>query len=138
MNELSLGLKLDFRNKFADKRLAIRGGLIASGMLRSTDSSVRQSFSTKASQKATYRFFNNEKITETELIDTCIERTALLCAGRQVLVVSDRTEINLQSHAGRMTAASGVGVVGNTTDLVFFAHLGLVIAPVAYQAVGLK
>lgn len=100
------------------------------------NSSIRRSANTKAEQKATYRFLENEKVTEQELIESCCERTSELCNGKHLLVLNDTSEINLQRHSGRIQPEKGIGVVGNDTDLGFFAHLGLVVDIDSYQAIG--
>lgn len=99
-------------------------------------SSIRRSTNTKAEQKATYRFLENEKVTEQELIESCCERTSELCNDKHLLVLNDTSEINLQRHSGRIQSEKGVGVVGNNKDIGFFAHLGLVVDINAYQAIG--
>lgn len=45
-------------------------------------------------------------------------------AGRHVLAIQDTTEINYQAHARRV---SGLGTVGNGTDVGFFLHPVLVV-----------
>ncbi len=52
------------------------------------------------------------------------------------LVLNDTSEINLDSHAGRLQRDSGIGLVGNNKNIGFFAHLGLVIDIDTYQAIG--
>jgi hypothetical protein len=47
-------------------------------------------------------------------------------AGKHVLAISDTSEINLQSHQGRLKP-EGVGVVGNNKDVGFFIHPTLVV-----------
>jgi hypothetical protein len=100
------------------------------------NSSIRRSTNTRAEQKGTYRFLENEKVTEEELIESCCERTSELCKDRHVLVLNDTSEINLQRHSGRIQPGKGVGLVGNNQDIGFFAHLGLVVDINAYQAIG--
>lgn len=46
--------------------------------------------------------------------------------GRQVLAISDSSEINLQAHAGRLHP-EGQGVVGNNRDIGFFIHPTMVV-----------
>ncbi len=99
-------------------------------------SSIRQTANSKAEQKAMYRFLDNENVTESELIGCCLEKTRSLCKDKHLLVLNDTSEINMQSHVGRMQTGSGVGLVGNNHDLGFFAHLGLVIDIESYQAIG--
>lgn len=105
-------------------------------LFRSRESSVRQTADTRAEQKATYRFLSNENVTEAELIESCCERTSQLCNGKHLLVLNDTTEINMQSHVGRMQSKTGIGLAGNNKDLGFFAHVGLVIDILSYQAIG--
>ena len=54
-----------------------------------------------------------------KLIEGACAGTAERCLGRHILAIQDSSEINLQSHAGRVR---GLGTVGNGTDLGFFVH----------------
>lgn len=105
-------------------------------LFSSRESSIRQSSDDVAEQKGAYRFLNNEKVSEDELIESCCERTKLLCKGKHLLVLNDTTEVNMQKHSGRLQSEKGIGLVGNNKDVGFFAHLGLVIDIEAYQAIG--
>ena len=58
-------------------------------------------------------------MTTKELIDGACAGIGLRSSGRHVLVIQDTSEINLQRHADRV---SGLGTVGNGTDLGFFIH----------------
>jgi hypothetical protein len=136
MISLYKGMQLDFTGKFQDKRLAKRGATIMKSLFSSQDSSIRQSSDNVAQQKGAYRFLNNKKVSEQELIDSCYERTKILCKDKHLLVLNDTTEINLQQHSGRLQSEKGIGLVGNNTDVGFFTHLGLVIDTEAYQAIG--
>ncbi|WP_445956990.1 IS4 family transposase [Yeosuana sp.] len=106
------------------------------GLFISRDSCIRRSSDNAAQQKAAYRFLDNEKVTEQELIEVCCERTKVLCKDKHVLVLNDTSEINLQRHVGRLKPDEGVGLVGNNKDVGFFAHLGLVVDIEADQAIG--
>jgi len=104
-------------------------------LFTSRHSSIRQTADTKAEQKAMYRFLANENVSETELIESCLERTSSLCKDKHLLVLNDTSELNMQSHVGRMKTESGIGLAGNN-ELGFFMHLGLVVDIEAYQAIG--
>ena len=56
------------------------------------------------------------------LSDHCQQQVA----GRHVLAIQDTSEINVQAHAGRLTAEN-LGVVGNNKDIGFFLHPTLVL-----------
>lgn len=129
-------LSLDFSNKFGDLRLSKRGTTIMNSLLLGQSCSIRQLSSDRAKQKGMYRFLDNEQVREEDLIAACQERTGSLCNDRHLLVLNDTTEINLQQHAGRIKTLSGIGPVGNNTDIGFFAHLGLVVDVEKYQAIG--
>lgn len=58
-------------------------------------------------------------MTTEELIDGVCVGTGARSAGRHVLAIQDTSEINLQAHANRV---SGLGTVGNGTDVGFFVH----------------
>lgn len=107
-----------------------------SELFKSRSSSIRQSFKSRAVQKSAYRFLNNESVTEAALIESCIDCSRKLCAGRHLLVLNDTTEINLQHHAGRLRSDSGIGLVGNNADVGFFAHLGLTYDIEMEQVIG--
>jgi hypothetical protein len=105
-------------------------------LFSSQKSCISQASKNRAEQKAAYRFLENENVTEQELIDACCQRTEILSQGKNVLVLNDTTEINLQHHRGRIASGTGIGSVGKNTDIGFFAHLGLVVDIEAYQAIG--
>jgi hypothetical protein len=81
-------------------------------------------------QVSYYRFFNNEKVTEEALkrcaIDHCVAESGAL---EEVLLIEDTTELNLEAHRHRITDETGLGVVGNGSDLGFFCHPTIVVNP---------
>lgn len=87
---------------------------------------IRQISQNWAEQIGYYRFLENEKVTISELVRSLSDHCSQQVEGRHILALSDTSEINLQSHSGRLKA-EGVGVVGNNRDVGFFIHptLGL-------------
>ena len=73
-----------------------------------------------------YRFLENENVSLSELVRSVSDACEQQVEGLHVLAISDSSEINLQSHAGRLKP-EGVGVVGNNQDLGFFIHPTLVL-----------
>lgn len=73
-----------------------------------------------------YRFLDNENVTISELIRSLADECQLHVEGQHVLAISDSSEINLQSHVGRLSR-QGLGVVGNNTDVGFYIHPTLVL-----------
>lgn len=83
--------------------------------------------SSEADQKGAYRFLSNEKVEEKKLISAVKERSSYLCSGRDVLVIQDTTEINLENHRNRLKRGTGIGLTGNNKDLGFFLHGSIVL-----------
>jgi hypothetical protein len=63
----------------------------------------------------------NENVTISELVRSLSDHCSQQVEERHILALSDTSEINLQSHAGRLKA-EGLGVVGNNRDVGFFIH----------------
>lgn len=106
-----------------------RAAQISQTLMQSKVSSIRTATNDEASQKATYRFLNNEKVEEKILIDTLKQRTGHLSADRDVLVLQDSTDINLSSHKGRLQQGTGIGPIGNHRGdaMGFNLHAALVL-----------
>ena len=125
MDEISQ--RENYNGKFGDKRLDKRAALISSLLYFNQSSSVHGITPREAEQKAAYRFFANEKVEESKLIDTLKERSSYLCTDKDILVIQDTTEINLDNHRNRLQRGTGIGLTGNNNDLGFFLHGSLVL-----------
>jgi hypothetical protein len=88
--------------------------------------SIRQISKNRAEQVGYYRFLENQNVTVGELVRSLSDHCVALLEGRHILAISDTSEINLQSHIGRLKSL-GVGVVGNNTDIGFYIHPTLVL-----------
>jgi len=66
-------------------------------------------------------------VSEASLIASSTSKLEGLCSGRNLLVIQDTTEVNLQSHSGRLNSCNGLAPVGNNTDVGFFLHPSLVL-----------
>jgi hypothetical protein len=60
-------------------------------------------------------------VTISELVRSISDHCEQQVEGRHVLALSDTSEINLQSHSGRLKA-EGVGVVGNNRDVGYLVQ----------------
>jgi hypothetical protein len=114
---------------FGDKRLDRRAAVISNALLLSKVSSIRSATADEASQKAAYRFLDNEKVEEKILTDALKERSTHLCTGRDVLVLQDSSTIDLTAHKGRLQPHTGLGPIGNYEGgaMGFYLHAGLVL-----------
>lgn len=80
---------------------------------------LRQLAGNRAREVKFGRWLANDKVTSGELIASACARTGEVAAGRHVLAIQDTTELNHQAHAGRV---SGLGTVGNGSDVGMFLH----------------
>jgi hypothetical protein len=70
---------------------------------------------------AAYRFLNNNKISNVHLIESLQNQCMKNCNGLHVIVLQDTTEYNYQ-HLWRRHKQGSMGVVGNNSDVGYFAH----------------
>lgn len=118
----------DYTGHLGDLRLERRGKELWQKLSQHPCSSIRQLAKTRAEQKAYYRFLNNEKIEEQELINEVSFRMGQLAKGRHLLCVQDTCEINLSEHKGRLKPNSGLGRSDKSdTAHCFKLHPGLVL-----------
>lgn len=86
---------------------------------------IRRISRNRAEQVGYYRFLENENVIS-ELVRSLSDACEQQVEGLHVLAISDSSEVNLNSHAGRLKP-EGIGVVGNNRDLGFFIHPTLVL-----------
>jgi Transposase DNA-binding/Transposase DDE domain len=133
---MDLSQRENYIGKFDDKRLAKRANQLSALLFHSQNSSIHASTVSEAEQKACYRFLSNENVRESALIQACVERSSYLCEGRDVLLLEDSTEINMQDHHRRLKQNTGLGLTGNNVDLGFFLHASLVLDATDETALG--
>jgi hypothetical protein len=98
---------------------------------------IMQKADTWKEQMGYYRFWENKKVTEEELKECATRQCAEQCAGmEEVLLLEDTTEMNLERHRERIKDKGGLGVTGNGTDLGFFCHPTLAVAPKDHAIIG--
>lgn len=95
-------------------------------MLQYQSVNIRQISLNRAQQIGYYRFLENSGVTVSELIRSLWDHCSLQVEGKHVLAISDSSEVNLQSHVGRLKLEE-LGVVGNNKDVGFFIHPTLVL-----------
>jgi hypothetical protein len=73
-------------------------------------------------QMSYYRFFNNERIREEDLIRCAENHCISACQERNhLLLLEDTTELNMEKHRNRISSKDQLGVTGNNVNLGFFA-----------------
>jgi hypothetical protein len=125
--DMDISQRENYIGKFGDSRLDRRAMQLSSLLYFGQSGSIHGVTSTEAEQKGAYRFLANEKAEEKILIETVKERSGYLCSGRDVLVIQDTTEINLDNHRNRLKRGTGIGLTGNNKALGFFMHGSIVL-----------
>lgn len=88
---------------------------------------VRQLSKESASRKGYYRYLNNERVTETELISAQSHHCMNQVAGKELLIMQDTTEPNYEWNRNRIEPGSGLGVISDDKSLGYFLHPSLVV-----------
>jgi hypothetical protein len=73
----------------------------------------------RAGEVAIHRFLSAPSVTTAEMVETLAARTVAACAGRQIVVAQDTTEINF---AGREERRRGLGPAEDGVSAGFFIH----------------
>src|SRR5437879_2047441 len=123
----SISQKEIYIGKFTDKRLDKRALKLSALLYAGRSSSIHEISPNEAELKGAYRFLGNDKAEESILIKTVKERSRYLCSHRDVLVLQDTSEFNLDNHRNRLQPNTGLGLTGNNADVGFFLHGSLVM-----------
>ena len=118
----------DFEGYFGDKRLEKRAVKIMHSLFSKCLHSIRQMSDDYCSQRGWYRFLNNEKTTEQELIQQITDQCSVASRGKVVLSIQDTSDINLYNHRRRIKVDEHIGRT-NSPDhgLGFLIHPSFVI-----------
>lgn len=85
---------------------------------------LRQLAGARAGEVRFGRFLANDRVSTQALVQAACAGVSQRSAARHVLMIQDTSEINYQANAARV---SGLGKVGNGSDLGFFLHPVLVV-----------
>jgi hypothetical protein len=112
-----------------DQRLVNRGNKILGDLFSRSVHSIRQLTNNESSAKGFYRFLQNERVSERNIIDNLSANCKAACRGKYVVCIQDTTEINLGSHRKRIKKDEFIGTTNanNTKGLGFFIHPSLVL-----------
>jgi hypothetical protein len=112
-----------------DLRLVYRGNKILGDLFRSGVQSIRQSTQKESDAKGVYRFLQNDRISEDDIVTNMVHNCKESCLGKYVVCIQDTTEVNLSSHSGRIKKDSFIGTTNAKNDkgLGFFLHPSLVV-----------
>jgi hypothetical protein len=112
-----------------DLRLVYRGNRILGDLFSKSVHSIRQLTGDEAEAKAFYRFLQNDRVTEEDIVGNMVTNCRSACRGRFVVCLQDTTEINLSRHSRRLKKDGSIGTTNakNEQGLGFFVHPSLVV-----------
>ena len=97
-------------------------------MIEKETAVLNQLSSNRAELVGASRFFNTIYVTEKMLIEESTQRCKNAVVGHHVLAIQDTSEINYESHRGKLSYSDPkLGPVGNDNDIGFFLHPVLVL-----------
>jgi len=117
-----------FDGVFRDRRLAIRGHQIVQA-IREKKTAIANRYCRNATEEmGNRRFMSNPRIANPEIQEALYAWCQKQVKKKVVLCLQDTTEMNYQSHAGRLSKDDPhLGPVGNGHDLGFFLHVVLAV-----------
>jgi hypothetical protein len=112
-----------------DLRLIYRGNKILGDLFSKGLHSIRQITKDESDAKGFYRFLQNDRVSEEDIVDNMVTNCKNACRGKFVLCIQDTTEINLSSHSKRIKRDNYIGTTNVNKDkgLGFFLHPGLIL-----------
>jgi len=129
----------NYEGCFNDKRLEKRGKSLLSSLFRGSTGVIQQLSQTRAEQKGYYRFLNNDRVKEGDLVSEITTRCGRHVEGKLVLCIQDSSEVNLVQHSRKLDPDSGVGLLDAdhiSKGIGFKFHPTLVIDALNYFPIG--
>ncbi len=114
---------------FDDIRLVHRGNTILNDIFSKSVHSVRQLSKNEASAKGFYRFLQNDRISEDDIVSNLSCNCQTASEGKFVVCIQDTTEINLSNHRNRIKKDDYIGTTNANGEqgLGFMLHPSLVL-----------
>jgi hypothetical protein len=112
-----------------DLRLVYRGNKILEDLFSKSVHSIRQLTRDESSAKGFYRFLQNDRVSEEDIVLNLSANCKAACRGKYVVCIQDTTEINLSSHSNRIRKDDYIGTTNAKNDkgLGFLLHPSLVL-----------
>ena len=112
-----------------DSRLIDRGNKILADLFKKGIHSIRQIAANDSEAKGFYRFLQNDRVSEADIIYNLANNCKASCRGKYVICIQDTTEINLSRHSNRINKDDYIGTTNAPKDkgLGFFLHPSLVL-----------
>lgn len=112
-----------------DIRLVHRGNKILRSIYSKSIHSIRQLSENESAAKGFYRFLQNERVSEDDIVSNLSHNCKAASVGKYVVCIQDTTEINLKRHVHRIRHDETIGTTNQQGEygLGFFLHPSLVL-----------
>lgn len=112
-----------------DLRLIYRGNKILRDLFSRSVHSIRQITNKESDAKGFYRFLQNDRVSEEDIVYNLSLNCKRACKGKYLVCIQDTTEINLSSHSNRLKKDAYIGTTNAKADkgLGFLLHPSLVL-----------
>lgn len=116
-----------FGNSFGDVRLDRRCETILDSMIKHKTAVLNRISTDRSNYVSNCGFMKNEKVDYKKILSPIVEQVSENCKGKDIIVISDTTELNFQRHSNFLKENDpDLGPVGNNKDVGFFSHLSIV------------
>jgi hypothetical protein len=112
-----------------DIRLVHRGNSILNTLFSKSVHSIRQLSADESSAKGFYRFLQNERVSEEDIVSNMSVNCQSSCLDKYVVCIQDTTEINMSNHRNRIRKDDFIGTTNanGQQGLGFMLHPSLVL-----------
>ena len=112
-----------------DMRLLYRGNKILVDLFSKSVHSIRQLSADDSVAKGFYRFLQNDRVSEVDIVSNIVTNCRMACRGKLVVCIQDTSEINMSSHSRRINKDDDIGTTNanKTMGLGFFVHPSLLV-----------
>jgi hypothetical protein len=129
----------DYTGYLSDYRLEKRANSIAEQMLKEKSAILHRLSFNRSNYVSNCNFFKRDKVDHQKIIQPFIDQTAKAAAGKSVIVGSDTSEINYESHSEYLSRRDpDLGPVGNNEDTGFFTHPSIVLDEASEMLLGIS
>ncbi|MEL6931281.1 MAG: IS4 family transposase [Cyanobacteria bacterium J06600_6] len=123
---------------FGDIRLSRRMDDLLSLMITGESNIIHKIVPDSASETASYRFLKNDQVEMGQMIGHLVSPVRDLVSGKDVLILSDSSEVSLQSQINRIRDADRVGVLSDNKTAGFHKHVSMCLDAKTGSGLGLS
>ncbi len=114
-----------------------RGNAILNRLFSNSVHSVRRLAGSDSEAKAIYRFLQNDRVSEEDIIQNMSSNCVSCVKDRSVLCIQDTSDINLYNHRNRLKRDSYIGITNATVGgLGFHIHPSFVVDAESFMPYG--